>query len=234
MRRKNNDKLYPAIGRTGTPTKKKKLPTTVQEIRKLRDWTMWRRMWRNPRTSQQYRNRRNDVMERLEAAECWHGTHQIKVQQAGGKNGGLTNGRFAPKLMSVRRQIGHERGCKKTRNLPEQGAENAANTETRPCTEGRAAKIRKVENWRCRTAQAVKVWHPRMEIWWERNSCDSRVAQGDVSRMMRPTDMEGFQKHLMWRAIESKFRESRIHLLRRGRVYVLTYASSKMLRKEQI
>ncbi len=141
----------------------------------------------------EYRNRQNDVTERLEPARMltWNLPNRGAVGRW--KNGGLTNGRFAPKLTSVRWQIGGEQGRKKTQNPPKRGAENAAKIETWPCTERRAAKIREVETWRCRTAQAVKVRHPRTEIWWERNSRDSCVARGDVSWTMRPTDAEGFQ-----------------------------------------
>ncbi len=65
----------------------------------------------------EYRNRRNDVTERLEQARML--TQNLPNRSAAGrrKNGGLTNRQFAPKLTSMRRQIGGERGRKKTRNL---------------------------------------------------------------------------------------------------------------------
>ncbi len=95
------------------------------------------------------------------------------------------------------------------------------------------AKIREVETWTCRTAQAVKVRHPRTEIWRERNSrtvawLGGRVANDAAYGCGRVS------KCFTWRVIESKFRESRIHPLCKGQVYVLMVISSKMLREEQI
>ncbi len=130
--------------------------------------------------------------------------------------------RFAPRLTSARRQTGGERGRKKARNPPEQGAKNAAKTEMRPRTERHAAKIREFENKGCQTSQAVKVWHPRTENWQgsERSTRDtskkekkkirrlgntrnSRVARGDLPRTMRPRMRKIFRR-LTWCAIVNK------------------------------
>ncbi len=127
-----------------------------------------------------YRNCRNDVTERLEPARML--TQNPPNQGAAGRqrNDGLTNGQFAPKLTSMRRQMGGERGRKKTRNPPEQKAENAAKNGDAAAYGRACGKICEVETWRCQTAQAVKVWHLQTEIWQERNSRNSRMAQGDV------------------------------------------------------
>ncbi len=186
MRRKDNDKLYPAIGRTGTPTKKKKLPTTVQEIRKRCDWMMWQRMQRNPRTSQrvpeppEQRNRKTwtskNADTELAKSRCSRQAEKRRSDKLA----------ICAQIDECEAANWRRTRPQKTWNPPEQGAENAAKTETRLRMERCAAKIREVETWRWRTAQAVKVWHPQTEIWRERNSRDSRVAREDVLRTMRP------------------------------------------------
>ncbi len=105
---------------------------------------------RNPRTSQWVPERRNEKTGTSKYAD----TEPANNRGAAGrrKNGGLTNGRFAPKLASTRRQICGEWGHKKTQNLPEQVVENAAKMELWPRTEWCVAIIREFENRRCQTA----------------------------------------------------------------------------------
>ncbi len=132
--------------------------------------------------------------------ECWHETRQIKVLQAGGKT--------AVWRTAIHAQIDEREAANWRQTKPHEstepagaGAENDAKTEMRLRTEGRAAKIRKT--WRCQTMQAVKVQHPQTEIWRERNSRDSRVAQGDVLWTMQPRTWKIFRR-LAWHAIVNK------------------------------
>ncbi len=46
----------------------------------------------------EYRSRRNDVTEDVNQQECWHGTHQIEVQQAGRKMAVWRTGDLHPNL----------------------------------------------------------------------------------------------------------------------------------------
>ncbi len=68
----------------------------------------------------EYQNHLNDVTERLEPGRMLTRNPSNRGAAGRRKNGGLTNGWFAPKLRSVRWRIGSEWGCKKTRNPQEQ------------------------------------------------------------------------------------------------------------------
>ncbi len=103
--------------------------------------------WRNPRTSQ----RVPEPPERRKEKTCTSknaDTEPANNQGAAcrGENGGLTNEWFASKLERARRQISGEWGRKKTRNLPEQSAENAEeDVVAYGLTRGDNTRVRKQE-----------------------------------------------------------------------------------------
>ncbi len=77
----------------------------------------------------------------------------------------------AVRQMAIRAQIDERKAANWRRTRPQENTEpagaeveNATKTEMRSCTERHAAKIREVETRRCRTVQAVEVWHPRTDL----------------------------------------------------------------------
>ncbi len=167
-------------------TKKKKPPTTVQEIRKQRDWSMWRRTWRNPQTSQL-------VPEPPEWCEgkTWT-SKNADTEPAKSRCSRQVEKRWSDERVICaqidEREAANWQWMKPQENSEPNGAGSGKCRKNGDAAAyGRACgKNTRSRNLEVRTTQAVKARHLRMEIWWERNSRDSRVAQGDVSRTMRP------------------------------------------------